>query len=58
VGHEDDDLAGQGPPQVADVRSRRRRVRVRGRLVEQDDVPVGEQRPGRRRRAAADRPAF
>src|SRR5688572_9935121 len=46
VGHAHHDTAGQGPPEVVDQGGGGRRVQVRGRLVEQDDVPVGQQRPG------------
>src|SRR3954454_19821491 len=42
VGHADDHTAAQRRAQVADQGVRGGRVQVRGRLVEQDDVAVGQ----------------
>src|SRR4051812_11435711 len=47
MGDADDDPAGQGRAQVGHERRGGRCVQVRGRLVEEDDVPVGQQRAGR-----------
>src|SRR3954466_2110033 len=44
VGHADDHPAGERRAQVAHQRRGRRPVQVRGGLIEQDDVPVGQQR--------------
>jgi hypothetical protein len=53
VGHADDDAAGERRPQVADQRLGGRRIQMGGRLVEQDDVALGQQRTGRGARAGA-----
>src|SRR5215218_11338325 len=47
VGHADDDPPGQRAAEVGHQPGGRRRVQMCGRLVQQDDVPVGQQCPGR-----------